>query len=47
VVEQSALEMTDLRLIEAQAEDMRLIARQRVHHAGLVIVALILSALRR
>jgi len=47
VVEQSALEMLDPALIEAQAEDMRLIERHRVHHAGLLTVALILSALQR
>lgn len=47
VVEQSALEMLDPALIEAQAEDMRLTERRRVHHAGLVIVAVILSALQR
>jgi len=47
VVERSALEMLDPALIEAQAEDMRLIERRRVHHAGLLIVSLILSALQR
>ncbi len=47
VVERSALEMLDPDLIEAQAEDMRLIKRRRVHHAGLLVVALILSALQR
>jgi putative transposase len=47
VVEQSALAILDPAVIEAQAEDMRLIERHRVHHAGLVIVALVLSALQR
>lgn len=47
VVEASALEMLDPDIIEAQAEDMRLIERRRVHHAGLLIVALVLSALQR
>lgn len=47
VVERSAVAMLDPALIEAQAEDMRLFERRRVHHAGLVIVALILSALQR
>jgi IS4 transposase len=47
LVERSALEMLDPALIEAQAEDMRLIVRRRVHHAGLLTVALILSALQR
>lgn len=47
VVEQSALEMLDPAVIEAQAEDMRLFERRRVHHAGLVVVSLMLSALQR
>jgi hypothetical protein len=47
VVERSALEMLDPEMIAAQAADMRLVERQRVHHAGLLIVALILSALQR
>ena len=47
VVEQSALAMLDPAVIEAQAEGMRLTERHRVHHAGLVVVALILSALQR
>ncbi len=47
VGEQSALELLDPALIEAQAEDMRLIKRRRVHHAGLVVDSLILSALQR
>jgi putative transposase len=47
VVERSALEMLDPEVIAAQAEDMRLVERQRVHHAGLLLVALILSALQR
>jgi IS4 transposase len=47
VVERSALEMLDADVIAAQAEDMRLVERQRVHHAGLRIVSLILSALQR
>ena len=47
VVEQSAVAMLDPALIEAQAEDMGLIKRHRVHHAGLLIAALILSALQR
>lgn len=47
VVERSALEMLDPEVIAAAAEDMRLVERQRVHHAGVLIVALILSALQR
>lgn len=47
VVERSALSLLDPARIEAWAEDLRLIERHRVHHAGLVIVALVLSALQR
>jgi putative transposase len=47
VVERSALAMLDPAVIESQAEDMRLIERHRVHHAGLLIDALVLSALQR
>lgn len=47
VVEQSALAMLDPDLIDAQAEDMGLIERRRVHHPGLLVGALILSALQR
>jgi putative transposase len=47
VVEESALALLDPARIEAQAEDLRLIERHRVHHAGLVVVALVLSALQR
>ncbi len=47
VVERSALAMLDPDAIAAQAEDMGLVERQRLHHAGLVVVALILSALQR
>lgn len=46
-VEQTALEMLDPERILALAEDMRITQRKRVHHAGLVIDSLILSALQR
>lgn len=45
-VEQTAVEMLDPERLLALAEDMRVAQRQRVHHAGLVIDSLILSALR-
>jgi putative transposase len=47
VVEQSALALLDPAAIEALAEDMRVVERHRVHHGGLVVVALVLSALQR
>jgi putative transposase len=47
VVERTALDLLDPEVIAAQAEDMGLVERQRVHHAGLLLVALILSALQR
>jgi hypothetical protein len=46
-VEQTAVEMLDPERILALAEDMRITRRKRVHHAGLVIDSLILSALQR
>jgi hypothetical protein len=46
-VEQTAAEMLDPERILALAEDMRIAQRKRVHHAGLVIDSLILSALQR
>ena len=46
-VEQTAVEMLDPELILALAEDMGIARRKRVHHAGLVIDSLILSALQR
>lgn len=45
-VEQSAVEMLDPERLLALAEDMRVAQRKRVHHAGLVIDSLILSALQ-
>lgn len=46
-VERTAVEMLDPERILALAEDMRVTQRKRVHHAGLVIDSLILSALQR
>lgn len=46
-VEQTAVEMLDPERILALAEDMRVTRRKRVHHAGLIIDSLILSALQR
>lgn len=46
-VEQTAVELLDPERILALAEDMGITRRKRVHHAGLVIDSLILSALQR
>jgi Transposase DDE domain len=46
-VEHSVLDMLDPAFIEALAEDMRLVKRKRVHHAGLMVCAFILSAFER
>jgi hypothetical protein len=46
-VEQSVLAMLDPDRILALAEDMRVVQRQRTHHAGLVVCAFILSAFER
>src|SRR5258708_6135272 len=46
-VEQSVIAMLDPDRIEALAEDMRLFERKRVHHAGLVVCAFVLSAFER
>jgi Transposase DDE domain len=47
VVEASAINLLDPARIEALAEDMRVIVRHRVHHVGLVVCSLILSAFER
>jgi len=47
VVEQGARELVDPERIEAAAEDLRLFARRREHHVGLVVCSLILSAMQR
>jgi putative transposase len=46
-VEEAAVEMLDPERILALAEDMGVTRRKRVHHAGLIIDSLILSALQR
>jgi hypothetical protein len=46
-VEHSVLDLLDPEMIEALAEDMRLVRRRRVHHAGLVVCAFVLSAFER
>jgi hypothetical protein len=46
-VERSVLDLLDPDSIEALAEDMRLVQRKRVHHAGLMVCAFILSAFER
>ena len=46
-VEQSVLDFLDPDRIEAIAEDMRVIERKRVHHAGLLVCAFVLSAFER
>ena len=43
-VELCAVKMLDPALLEAIAEDMGLIKKKRVHHAGLIVCAVILSA---
>jgi putative transposase len=47
VVEQAAVGMLDPERIEGMAEDMRVVRRKRVHHLGLVVCSLVLSALER
>ena len=47
LVEQSALELIDPDKIKALAEDMRVIERNRVHHPGLVVSSVVLSAVQR
>lgn len=43
----SCLAMCDPDRLHALAEDLRLVERQRLHHLGLIAVAMILSALQR
>ena len=47
VVEESGLDLLDPDRIEAIGEDMRIVQRQRVHHSGLLVCGLILSAFER
>lgn len=46
-IEQSVSSMLDPERIEALAQDMGAVERQRTHHAGLIVCALILSAFQR
>ena len=46
-VELCAVKMLDPALLEAIGEDMGLVQKKRVHHAGLVVCAVILSAFQR
>jgi len=46
-VQEAGVDMLDPNRILALAEDMRVVERMRVHHAGLVVCSLVLSALQR
>lgn len=46
-IERSVLSVMDPDRIDALAEDMRVVERHRVHHAGLLVCALVLSAFRQ
>lgn len=46
-VELCAVKILDPALLEAIAEDMGLVQKKRVHHAGLIVCAVILSAFQR
>jgi hypothetical protein len=46
-IESAALDLLDPERIEMLAEDMRVIERRRMHHAGLIVGSLILSAMQR
>ena len=47
LIEDSAIDLLDPERLAVHAEDMRLKERDRVHHIGLVVNALVLSALQR
>lgn len=47
LIEASALDLLDPERLAARAEDLRLKERDRVHHIGLVVNALVLSTLQR
>jgi len=47
VVEQSTLSLLDPARIEAMCEDLGIVKLQRVHHVGLLVCSLVLSALER
>lgn len=46
-VEATAVDLLDPARIEAMAEDLRVIERYRVHHVGLLVCSLVLSAMQR
>jgi hypothetical protein len=46
-IETSALELLDPERLAARAEDLRIKKRDRVHHLGLIVDAMVLSALQR
>jgi hypothetical protein len=47
LIETTALELLDPERLAARAEDLRVKDRNRVHHIGLIIDAMVLSALQR
>ncbi len=47
VVESTSLELLDPDRIQALAQDMRVVQLERLHHLGLVVCSLVLSALSR
>jgi len=47
LIETSAVELLDPERLAARAEDLRIKERDRVHHVGLIVDALVLSALQR
>lgn len=47
IIEASAIGLLDPARLDARAEDLRIIERHRVHHVGLVVASLVLSALQR
>ena len=47
LIETSALDLLDPERLAARAEDLRLKERDRVHHVGLIVDALVLSAMQR
>ncbi len=47
LIETTALELLDPERLAARAEDLRLKERDRVHHIGLIVDAMVLSALQR
>lgn len=47
LIETTALELLDPERLAARAEDLRIKERDRVHHIGLIVDAMVLSALQR